>query len=86
MRTKRIRQDGRTWTVALFGSVKINDVDGQVPVVRGQLPAAVFLAFKFGLVRKELFGDLAFGLPWGRIEGGANYDDAIVPTVFLTGV
>ena len=61
-------------------------MDGQIPVVRGQLPAAVLIAFEFGLVGKELFSDLVFGLPWRRVGGDANDDDTIVPAGILTGV
>lgn len=86
IRTERIRQDGRAWSGTLVGSLKIDDVDGQIPVVCGELPTAVLFAPKFGLVGKELFGDLAFGLPWRRVGGGANDDDTVIPAVFLTGV
>ena len=41
---------------------------------------------EFGLIGKELFGDLAFGLPWRRVGGGANDDDTVIPTGVLTGV
>ncbi len=55
-------------------------------MVRGQLPAAVLFVLEFDLVGKKLFGDLAFGLAWRRVGGGANDDDSVVPTGVLTGV
>ncbi len=46
----------------LFRRIRLHDVNGQIPVIGGQLPSPIFFFPEGFLIGKELFRELAFGL------------------------
>lgn len=49
----------RSTLLVLFGCGQADNVDGEIPMVRGQLPSPILFAFVRCLIREELFRNFA---------------------------
>src|SRR6202451_74897 len=66
--------------------VCLDHMDGQIPMVRRELPSTIFFSGERCLVRKEFSGDIGFRLPRRRILRTSDNAYAIVPACIFAGM